>query len=75
MLHIGAVTRRTAYDDPDLNTALHADDLANGTSVAESGNEELIATKVNTDEQQNLAMHFGIRSLPTVMLFRKPITK
>jgi putative thioredoxin len=26
--------------------------------------------KVNTDEQQGLAMHFGIRSLPTVKLFR-----
>lgn len=26
--------------------------------------------KVNTDEQQALAMHFGIRSLPTVKLFR-----
>ncbi|KAA3629139.1 MAG: thioredoxin [Proteobacteria bacterium] len=26
--------------------------------------------KVNTDEQQALAMHFGIRSLPTVKLFK-----
>lgn len=26
--------------------------------------------KVNTDEQQALAMHFGVRSLPTVKLFR-----
>lgn len=26
--------------------------------------------KVNTDEQQEIAMHFGIRSLPTVKLFK-----
>ncbi len=26
--------------------------------------------KVNTDEQQELAMHFGVRSLPTVKLFK-----
>ena len=26
--------------------------------------------KVNTDEQQGIAMHFGIRSLPTVKLFK-----
>lgn len=33
-----------------------------------AGKFELV--KVNTDEQQALAMHFGIRSLPTVKLFK-----
>ena len=29
--------------------------------------------KVNTDEQQELAGHFGVRSIPTVMLFREQV--
>lgn len=31
---------------------------------------KLLLAKVNTDEQRELAAHFGIRSLPTVMLFK-----
>jgi putative thioredoxin len=31
---------------------------------------KLLVAKVNTEEQQSLAMQFGIRSLPTVQLFR-----
>jgi thioredoxin 1 len=29
--------------------------------------------KVNTDEEQSLAMHFGIRSIPTLMIFREQV--
>lgn len=29
--------------------------------------------KVNTEEQQELAAHFGIRSIPTLMLFRDKV--
>lgn len=38
-------------------------------------NGKVILAKVNTDEQQALAAQFGIRSLPTVLLFRdrKPV--
>jgi len=31
---------------------------------------KLLLAKVNTEEQRELAAHFGIRSLPTVMLFK-----
>jgi putative thioredoxin len=37
--------------------------------AADYGGRFVLAT-VNTDEQQELASHFGIRSIPTVMLFR-----
>jgi len=29
--------------------------------------------KINTDEEQELAMHFGIRSIPTLMIFREQV--
>jgi len=29
--------------------------------------------KVNTDEEQELAGHFGIRSIPTLMVFREKV--
>ena len=29
--------------------------------------------KVNTDEEQSLAGHFGIRSIPTLMIFREQV--
>ena len=29
--------------------------------------------KINTDEEQSLAMHFGIRSIPTLMIFREQV--
>lgn len=38
--------------------------------VVESLNGQVALAKVNTDVEQNLAMQYGIRSLPTVMLFR-----
>jgi len=37
--------------------------------AAEYGGKFLLA-KVNTEEEQELAVHFGIRSLPTVQLFK-----
>ena len=39
-------------------------------SLAEQYGGKFILAKVNTEEQQNLATQFGIRSIPTVKLFR-----
>lgn len=33
----------------------------------------VIFAKVNTDEEQELAAHFGIRSIPTLMVFREQV--
>jgi len=41
-------------------------------SVAES-NAGIEFVKVNTEEQQELAAHFQIRSIPTLMVFREQI--
>jgi len=38
--------------------------------LAEEYQGKLILAKVNTDEQQDLAARFGVRSLPTVALFK-----
>jgi putative thioredoxin len=38
--------------------------------LAEEYRGKLLLAKVNTDEQRDLAAQFGIRSLPTVMLFK-----
>ncbi len=40
------------------------------TAVADSLQGKLLVAKVNTEEQQELAAQFGIRSLPTVKLFK-----
>jgi thioredoxin 1 len=40
--------------------------------VAED-NADARFVKVNTDEEQSLAMHFGIRSIPTLMIFREQV--
>ena len=40
--------------------------------VAES-NTDARFVKINTDEEQSLAMHFGIRSIPTLMIFREQV--
>jgi thioredoxin len=40
--------------------------------VAEE-NPDLAFVKVNTDEEQALAGHFGIRSIPTLMIFREQV--
>tara|TARA_B100000925_G_C21891995_1_gene423254 strand:- start:386 stop:757 length:372 start_codon:yes stop_codon:yes gene_type:complete len=34
---------------------------------------EVCFAKVNTEEQQELAGHFGIRSIPTIIIFREQI--
>ncbi len=34
---------------------------------------EIVFAKVNTEEQQELAAHFQIRSIPTLMIFRDQI--
>ena len=34
---------------------------------------DIVFAKVNTDEQQELAGHFAIRSIPTLMLFREMV--
>lgn len=39
--------------------------------IVQSMNGKLLLAKVNTDQEQQLAMHFGIRSLPTVLLFKQ----
>jgi thioredoxin len=41
-------------------------------SVAEE-NPDVKFVKVNTDEEQALASHFGIRSIPTLMIFREQV--
>jgi len=40
--------------------------------VAEE-NTDAKFVKINTDEEQSLAMHFGIRSIPTLMIFREQV--
>lgn len=33
----------------------------------------IVFAKINTDEEQELAAHFGIRSIPTLMVFREQV--
>jgi thioredoxin 1 len=40
---------------------------------AAEGHPEVVFAKVNTDEQQELAGAFGIRSIPTLMVFREKV--
>ena len=40
---------------------------------AATDNPDLKFVKVNTDEEQSLAGHFGIRSIPTLMIFRERV--
>lgn len=36
-------------------------------------NPNIVFAKVNTEEEQELAMHFQVRSIPTLMIFREKI--
>jgi thioredoxin 1 len=40
---------------------------------AAEGHPDIVFAKVNTDEQQELAGGFGIRSIPTLMVFREKV--
>ena len=39
-------------------------------AAAQERHPEVLFAKVNTEEQQELAAHFHIRSIPTLMVFR-----
>lgn len=41
--------------------------------AAAEKHEDIVFTKVNTEEQQALAGHFQIRSIPTLMIFREKV--
>lgn len=40
---------------------------------ASEKHEDVVFAKVNTDEEQALAGHFAIRSIPTIMVFREQV--
>ena len=40
-------------------------------SVAQTYENQMVAYKVNTDDNQDLAVSYGIRSIPTLMLVKK----
>jgi thioredoxin 1 len=41
--------------------------------AASDKHPDVVFAKVNTDEQQELAGHFAIRSIPTIALFRETV--
>lgn len=41
--------------------------------AASEKNEDIVFGKVNTEEQQQLAAQFGIRSIPTIIVYRQQI--
>jgi thioredoxin 1 len=41
--------------------------------AASENHPDIVFAKVNTEEQQELAGHFNIRSIPTLMLFREQV--
>lgn len=43
------------------------------TASEDTENDSIVFGKVDTEEQQELAMQFGIRSIPTLMVFKDQI--
>jgi thioredoxin 1 len=41
--------------------------------AASEKHKDVVFAKVNTDEEQALAGHFAIRSIPTIMVFREQV--
>ena len=41
--------------------------------AASEQHPDVVFAKINSDDEQSLAGHFGIRSIPTIMLFREEI--
>ena len=41
--------------------------------AASEKHADVVFAKVNTDEQQDIAGHFAIRSIPTIMVFREQV--
>jgi thioredoxin 1 len=41
--------------------------------AAAAKHPDIVFAKVNTDEQQEMASQFGIRSIPTLMIFRQQV--
>jgi thioredoxin len=41
--------------------------------AASEKHADVVFAKLNTDEQQDIAAHFAIRSIPTIMVFREQV--
>ena len=41
--------------------------------AASEKHSDVVFAKVNSDDEQALSAHFGIRSIPTIMLFREEV--
>ena len=41
--------------------------------LASEKHPDIVFAKVNTDDEQELAGHFAIRSIPTIMIFREQV--
>ena len=41
--------------------------------AASEKHQDVVFAKVNTDQEQDLAGHFAIRSIPTIMVFREKV--
>ena len=41
--------------------------------AASEQHQDIVFAKVNTEQEQELAAHFAIRSIPTLMLFREKV--
>ena len=70
---------QTIKDNPTVLVDFWADwcgpcvSFAPTYEAASAKNEDMVFAKVDTEAQQELAMAFGIRSIPTLMVFRDEI--